>query len=76
MYQEKGKKPIFKTPADFKKRFCFLPAMSKTKKKSLQDMNKIKDPDAEEIAYLRKDIASEQQLKKEVQWNNDELERR
>ena len=51
--------------------------MSKTKKKkSLQDMNKIKDPDAEEIAYLRKDIASEQQLKKEVQWNNDELERR
>ena len=51
--------------------------MSKTKKKkSLQEMNKIKDPDAEEIAYLRKDIATEQQLKKEVQWNNDELERR
>ena len=48
----------------------------KKSKKSLPDMNKIKDPDAEEISYLKKDIKAEQQMKKEVQWNNDELERR
>ena len=54
-----------------------LSAMSKSKKKkSLQEMNKIKDPDAEEIAYLKKDIESEKSNKQEVQWNNDELERR
>jgi hypothetical protein len=29
-------------------------------------MNKIKDPDAEEIAYLKKDIASEQEHKQEL----------
>jgi hypothetical protein len=50
--------------------------MSKKKSKSLQEQNKIKDPDAEEIAYLKKDIENEQQMKTQVQWNNDELERR
>jgi len=37
---------------------------------------KKKDPEEEEIAYLKKDIDLELQAKKEVQWNNDELERR
>ena len=46
----------------------------KKKKKHLSD--KKVDPDLEEIAYLKKDIEAEQQLKKEVQWNNEELERR
>ena len=46
----------------------------KKKKKNLGD-KKI-DPDLEEIGYLKKDIEAEQQMKKEVQWNNEELERR
>jgi hypothetical protein len=50
--------------------------MLKKKKKDLPDMNKLKDPDAEEITYLKKDIVAEQQMKKEVQWNIEELERR
>ena len=46
------------------------------KKKSFFEQLKKRDPDEEEIAYLRKDLEAEHQLKKEVQWNNDELERR
>ena len=46
------------------------------KKKKKSDKNKKKDPEEEEIAYLKKDIDLELQAKKEVQWNNDELERR
>ncbi len=45
-------------------------------KKKKKKIEKKKDPEEEEIAYLKKDIDLELQAKKEVQWNNDELERR
>lgn len=50
--------------------------MNPQKKKSKADKSKKRDPDEEAIEYLKKDIEAEQKDRQNVEFNNDELERR
>jgi len=50
--------------------------MNPQKKKSKGDKGKKRDPDEEAIEYLKRDIEAEQKDKQNVEYNNDELERR
>jgi len=54
----------------------FSGVMNPQKKKSKGDKGKKRDPDEEAIEYLKRDIEAEQNDKQNVEYNNDELERR